>query len=77
MVAGRALGRGGDPEAVAEPEYIAQLEHPEGAVDKFHVAHPGEREIADWFADVGLELRDVERVDYAAGCFMRGVKPAA
>jgi hypothetical protein len=62
--------------AVAEPDYIARLEQPEGAVDKFHVAHPDAAAIEAWFAGVGLELRDVERIDYASGCFMRGVKPA-
>jgi SAM-dependent methyltransferase len=75
--AARALRRG--PKAApepAEPEYIARLEQPDGAVDKFHVAHPSAASIAAWFAEVGLELRDVERVDYASGCFMRGVKPA-
>jgi SAM-dependent methyltransferase len=77
-LAGRAL-RGPAPEAepAAEPEYIARLEQPEGAIDKFHVAHPDADTIAGWFADAGLELRGVERVDYARGCFMRGVKPRA
>lgn len=72
----RALGRGPKDEgAPAEPEYIAQLEQPEGAVDKFHVAHPDANAISAWFAEIGLELKDIERVDYASGCFMRGVKP--
>lgn len=76
-LAGRALGRAeASEDAPAEPDYIARLEQPEGAVDKFHVAHPGEPEIAAWFAAAGLETADVERVDYAGGCFMRGVKPA-
>ena len=75
--AARVLGRaGGDAEPPTQPDYIARLEQPEGAVDKFHVAHPDARRIEDWFADVGLELRDVERIDYASGCFMRGVKRA-
>jgi SAM-dependent methyltransferase len=74
-VAARVLSRG-KAAPTPEPDYIARLDQPDGAVDKFHVAHPGEREIAAWFADVGLELRAVERVEYASGCFMRGVKPA-
>ncbi len=58
-----------------EPEYLAALERPQGAIDKFHVAQPGEREIAGWFADLGLELSAAERIDYCSGCFMRGSKP--
>lgn len=73
----RAVGRGPKAEAAAEPEYIARLVQPEGAIDKFHVAHPGADAIAAWFAQTGLELQAVERVDYASGCFMRGVKPRA
>ena len=51
-----------------EPEYLAALERPQGAIDKFHVAQPGEREIAGWFADLGLELSAAERIDYCSGC---------
>jgi SAM-dependent methyltransferase len=76
--AAAALGRGtAGVTAAAEPDYLARLEQPDGAIDKFHVAHPDATTIARWFAEVGLELGDVERVDYASGCFMRGVKPEA
>jgi SAM-dependent methyltransferase len=73
----RALaGRGAREEPPPpEPDYIARLEQPDGAVDKFHVAHPDAATIGAWFAAVGLEAGAVRRVDYANGCFMRGVKP--
>jgi SAM-dependent methyltransferase len=63
--------RSGKPE---EPDYIAALDQPTGAIDKFHVKHPGTREIEHWFADVDLELSATQRVDYASGCFIRGSK---
>jgi len=75
-LAGRATGAREAP-APPEPEYLARLERPEGAVDKFHVAHPDAPTIAAWFAEVGLAAGDVQRVEYANGCFMRGVKPPA
>ena len=64
------------PQQPLEPEYLAALDRPPGAIDKFHVAHPGEREIAGWFADLELEFSAIERVDYGSGCFMRGSKPS-
>jgi SAM-dependent methyltransferase len=75
--AARALGRSprNDAPSPPEPEYIARLEQPPGAVDKFHVAHPDASTISAWFTDVGLDLQHVERVDYAGACFMRGVRP--
>jgi SAM-dependent methyltransferase len=64
------------PEAEeTEPAYIAALEQPEGAIDKFHVAHPGVQDIERWFDEVGLDLGSIERVDFANGCFIRGLKP--
>ncbi len=55
-----------------EPDYIAALDQPDGAVDKFHVEHPGAQEIERWFVEVNLKLSGVQRVDFANGCFMRG-----
>jgi SAM-dependent methyltransferase len=57
-----------------EPDPFAELDQPEGAADKFHAAHPTFAGISAWFEDAGLQLADVERIDYSVGCFMRGTK---
>ena len=59
-------------EGDAEP--FAQSQ-PEGAVDKFHVAHPTRPTITNWLVAAGLRPSDPERVDYGRGCFIRGTKP--
>jgi ubiquinone/menaquinone biosynthesis C-methylase UbiE len=70
-VAGALRGDRSDP---VEPEYLAALDRPEGAADKFHVAHPTAEGITETFGQVGLELTDVERIEFASGCFVRGTK---
>jgi SAM-dependent methyltransferase len=57
-----------------EPDYLAVLDQPDGAIDKFHVSYPSVREIEDFFTDVGFEQGNIQRVDFASGCFVRGLK---
>jgi ubiquinone/menaquinone biosynthesis C-methylase UbiE len=64
-------------ELVPEAEYLARIEQPEGAVDKFHVAHPDAKTIAGWLAAAGLRPVRPARVEYAHSCFVRGTKVAA
>jgi SAM-dependent methyltransferase len=77
--AGHLLERWGlrraPPPPEPEPHYIAGIEQPEGAVDKFHVAHPTRPTITSWLVAAGLRPSDPERVDYGRGCFIRGTKP--
>jgi SAM-dependent methyltransferase len=65
------------PPDPGEPEYLARLEQPEGAIDKFHVAHPTAETTVAWLTAAGLSEIEIERVDYANGCFIRGRKPAS
>lgn len=80
---GHALERAGlrqkvAVEPAAEPEYLSHIEQPEGAIDKFHVAHPDAKTIGAWMTAAGLRPLRPVRVEYAHGCFIRGVKgPAA
>jgi SAM-dependent methyltransferase len=67
--------RAGTPEP-EEPAYLAALDRPAGAIDKFHAEYPSARKIQRWFGEVGLELSTVERVEFACGCFMRGTRPS-
>jgi SAM-dependent methyltransferase len=77
-VVGHLLERCGlrrTPPGEPEPDYIAGIEQPEGAVDKFHVAHPTPPTITRWLVAAGLQPSEPERIDYASGCFIRGTKP--
>ncbi len=74
---GHGLERFGLRSPYVEPEYLAQIEQPEGAVDKFHVAHPGPETIGEWLAAAGLQPSAPQRISYNNSCFIRGTKPLA
>jgi SAM-dependent methyltransferase len=63
--------RAGRGEATfATPDGEVQLPVPAGAVDAFHVEHPGAETVAAWLEAVGLRVRDVQR-PFEGSCFIR------
>ena len=72
---GHGLERSGLRSTPVEPEYLARIEKPKGAVDKFHVAHPDPQTISEWLAAAGLQPSAPERLDINNSCFIRGTKP--
>ena len=74
---GHGLERAGLRDSPVEPEYLAAIKRPRGAVDKFHVAHPGAEAISEWLDAAGLQPSAPQRIDRNNGCFIRGTKPLA
>lgn len=54
----------------ATPDGDVQLPVPAGAVDAFHVEHPGVETVTAWLEAVGLRVRDVQR-PFEGSCFIR------
>jgi SAM-dependent methyltransferase len=65
------------PPDPGEPEYLTRLDQPDGAIDKFHVAHPTAETTSEWLTAAGLAAIEIERIDYGNGCFIRGHRPSA
>lgn len=59
---------------VETPAATMTFEVPEGAVDAFHVAHPGAPEIVGWLVAAGLTVEAVDR-PMPGHCFIRARRP--
>lgn len=70
----RSHGSSSPSEATfATPEGEVRLDVPSGAVDAFHVEHPGAETVAEWLAAAGLRVRDLQR-PITGSCFIRATR---